>query len=129
MLDLGLRIKELREKNGWSQEELGRKVNKSKSTVSLYESDGMVPPGDTLIELASLFNVSLDYLVGIDKNEMVSIEKLTKKQKMLVHTLLVELQDTTKGKMGLSPRQIDILSSLMEEFAMKNTRKNFTYDH
>lgn len=121
MQDLGLKIKELREKNGWSQEELGRKVNKSKSTISLYESDGLYPPGDVLIELAFLFNVSLDYLVGIDKNEMVSIEKLTNRQKTLIHTLLIELQDPTKVKTGLSPRQMDILSSLMLEFATKNT--------
>ena len=122
MFDLGLRIKDLREKVRWSQEELGRKVNKSKSTISLYENDGLVPPGDTLIEMASLFNVSLDYLVGIDKNEMVSIDKLTEQQKTMVHTLIVELQDTTKSKTGLSPRQQDILCSLIKEFAEKNIR-------
>ena len=122
MFDLGLRIKDLREKVRWSQEDLGRKVNKSKSTISLYENDGLVPPGDTLIEMASLFNVSLDYLVGIDKNEMVSIDKLTELQKTMVHTLIVELQDTTKSKTGLSPRQQDILCSLIKEFAEKNIR-------
>ena len=122
MFDLGLRIKDLREKVRWSQEDLGRKVNKSKSTISLYENEGLVPPGDTLIEMASLFNVSLDYLVGIDKNEMVSIDKLTEQQKTMVHTLIVELQDTTKSKTGLSPRQQDILCSLIKEFAEKNIR-------
>ena len=122
MIDLGLRIKELREKVGWSQEDLGRKVNKSKSTISLYENGGLVPPGDTLIEMASLFNVSLDYLVGIDKNEMVSIDKLTEHQKAMIHTLIVELQDATKSKTGLSPRQQDILCSLIKKFADKNVR-------
>ena len=122
MFDLGIRSKDLREKVRWSQEDLGRKVNKSKSTISLYENDGLVPPGDTLIEMASLFNVSLDYLVGIDKNEMVSIDKLTEQQKTMVHTLIVELQDTTKSKTGLSPRQQDILCSLIKEFAEKNIR-------
>ena len=122
MIDLGLRIKELREKVGWSQEDLGRKVNKSKSTISLYENGGLVPPGDTLIEMASLFNVSLDYLVGIDKNEMVSIDKLTEHQKAMINTLIVELQDATKSKSGLSPRQQDILCSLIKEFADKNVR-------
>lgn len=91
MFDLGIRIKDLRDKHKWSQEELGRKINKSKSTISLYESNGKVPPGDTLIDLAALFNVSLDYLVGIDKNEMVSIDRLSDKQKTIVHTLLIEL--------------------------------------
>lgn len=122
MFDVGLRIKELREQHRWSQNDLARKINKSKSTVSLYESNGKVPPGDTLIDLAAIFNVSLDYLIGIDKNEMVSIDKLSERQKSVVHTLLVELQDTSKSRGGLTPRQQDILSALMLEFSLKNAR-------
>ena len=72
--------------------------------------------------MATLFNVSLDYLVGIDKNEMVSINHLSAKQKSLIHTLLVELRDPTKAPGGLSPRQQDILSIIMQEFANKNMR-------
>lgn len=121
-IEVGIKIRELREKSKWSQAELGRKINKSKSTISLYESGAKIPPGDVLIEMATLFNVSLDYLVGIDKNEMVSINHLSAKQKSLIHTLLVELRDPTKAPGGLSPRQQDILSIIMQEFANKNMR-------
>ena len=121
MFDLGLRIKELREEQHWTQEELGKKINKSKSMVSLYESNIKIPSGETLIDLAYLFNVSLDYLVGIDKKEMVSIEKLSERQKTLVHTLLIEFRDDSRRK-GLSPRQQDILSGLMTEFVEKSMK-------
>ena len=121
MFDLGLRIKELREEHHWTQEELGKKINKSKSMVSLYESNIKIPSGETLIDLAYLFNVSLDYLVGIDKKEMVSIEKLSERQKTLVHTLLIEFRDDSRRK-GLSPRQQDILSGLMTEFVEKSMK-------
>lgn len=90
--------------------------------ASLYESGAKIPPGDVLIEMATLFNISLDYLVGIDKNEMVSINHLSAQQKSLIHTLLVELRDPAKAQRGLSPRQQDILSTLMQEFANKNMR-------
>ena len=120
--DIGLRIRELREKHKWSQSELGRKINKSKSMISLYESNAKVPSGDVLVDIATLFNVSLDYLVGIDKNEMVSINHLSDRQKALIHTLLVEFHDTSKCRSGLSTRQLDILSTLMQDFAEKNMR-------
>ena len=71
--------------------------------------------------LADLFGCSLDYLVGIDKKEMVSIEKLSERQKTLVHTLLIEFRDDSRRK-GLSPRQQDILSGLMTEFVEKSMK-------
>lgn len=89
--------------------------------VSLYESNIKIPSGETLIDLAYLFNVSLDHLVGIDKKEMVSIEKLSERQKTLVHTLLIEFRDDSRRK-GLSPRQQDILSGLMTEFVEKSMK-------
>lgn len=121
MFDLGLRIKELREEHHWTQEELGKKVNKSKSMISLYEGNIKIPSGEVLIDLAYLFNVSLDYLVGIDKKEMVSVERLSNRQKTLIHTLLIEFRDSSRKK-GLSPRQQDILSTLMIEFTEKGMK-------
>ena len=66
-----------------SQEALGKKLNRSKSVVCGYENNLRVPPLDILVQIAVIFNVSLDYLVGIDKNEMVSIEGLTNGQKKM----------------------------------------------
>lgn len=120
MFDFGLRLRELRKQNGYSQEKLGEKIGKSKSVVSSYENNVKIPSVDVLTTLALLYNVSLDYLVGIDKNEMVSIESLDPKQRELVRTLLAELNHkSTPARGGLSPRQIEILSGLMQEFANK----------
>lgn len=119
MFDFGLRLRELREQHKLSQEDLGRKINRSKSVVSSYENNLKVPSVDILTSLAVLYNVSLDYLVGIDKNQMVSIEGLSEQQKNVIHTLLLEFKDKSSISDGLTLRQQDILNILMIEFSKR----------
>ena len=65
--------------NKMSQEELGRRVGRSKSVISSYENNIKIQPLDVLVEIALVFNVSLDYLVGIDKKEMISANGLSER--------------------------------------------------
>ncbi len=102
-----------------SQEELGRRVDRSKSVISSYENNLKVPPLSILVDMANIFNVSLDYLVGIDKEDMISVEKLTTTQRNLVQTIVFELKDPSKSYDGLSDRQQQILNGLMKEFSKK----------
>lgn len=95
--DFGHRLRILREAQRWTQEEVGNKINRSKGLISLYENNLSIPTGEILIELALLFNVSLDFLVGIEKNEMISVKGLTAAQKNLIYTLIFELKDNTSG--------------------------------
>jgi len=61
---LGTQLKELRLKMGWTQSQLGEKINVTKSSISGYENNTRSPDKDTLVKLANLFNVSTDYLLG-----------------------------------------------------------------
>ena len=107
MYDMGARLQALRKAKGWSQEALGRKVNKAKSVISGYESNLRTPPLDVLTSLAALY----------DKREMLPIEGLTDAQRSLVQTIVVELQSPNpRGARTLTPRQLDILNSLLYEF-------------
>ncbi len=117
MFDFGLRLKELRVQHKLSQEQLGRRVDRSKSVISSYENNLKMPSVDILKEFALIFNVSLDYLVGIDKNEMISVNGLTQQQKQLLSTLVFEFHDNTQRTAGLSERQQEILNILMKEFS------------
>lgn len=119
MFDFGLRIRELREQHKLSQEQLGKKVERSKSVISSYENNIKVPPLNVLTQMAVVFNVSLDYLVGIDKEEMVSVNGLSEAQKALVQTIVFELKDDCNSIDGLSERQQEILNGLMKEFSKK----------
>lgn len=58
-------LKELREKRGISQAQLARNLGKSQSTVAMWERGTNTPNYDTLVELATYFEVSVDYLCGV----------------------------------------------------------------
>ena len=92
MFDFGMRLQQLRMGRNLSQAALGKKLNRSKSVICAYENNLRIPPLEVLTDIAVFFNVSLDYLVGIDKEEMISIEGLTDEQKEIVHSLIFELR-------------------------------------
>ncbi|MDD5928087.1 MAG: helix-turn-helix transcriptional regulator [Firmicutes bacterium] len=92
MFDFGLRIRQLRERNKMSQEELGRRVGRSKSVISSYENNIKIQPLDVLVEIALVFNVSLDYLVGIDKKEMISANGLSERQRTVIENTVMVLR-------------------------------------
>lgn len=56
-------IKSLRQKKGWSQAELARRLHISPSAVGMYEQGRRVPSIDILVAMSEEFGVSLDYLV------------------------------------------------------------------
>lgn len=57
------RIKSLREENDITQEELARKLGKSKGIISLYEKEDRKPSLEILLKLAEIFNCSIDYIL------------------------------------------------------------------
>ncbi len=120
MFDFGQRIQQLRISHNMSQEDLGKKLHRSKSVVCGYENNVRIPPLDVLVNIAVIFNVSLDYLVGIDKNEMVSVDNLNDQQKKLIHSLITEIKSTSTNCPGLTSNQQEILNNIMVEFSRKH---------
>lgn len=113
MYDLGFRIKEIRTQRGMAQNELARRINKSKSAVCGYESEAQVPPLDVLVSIASVLNVSLDYLTGFEDNNAISLRNLTSQQKRIIHLLLDEFSNPTNTSPKLSQQQITVIQELI----------------
>lgn len=59
-----IRIAEQRKLLGLSQEELATKLNISQKSISKYERGDRRPSYEVLVAMASLFGVSVDYLLG-----------------------------------------------------------------
>lgn len=76
------RLKELREENGYSQKYVAESIKVAQSTYTLYEGGKREPGFETLCELSKIFNVSTDYLLGLDdvKNKE-SLNSLNEKYK------------------------------------------------
>src|SRR5690625_2415657 len=58
------RVRKLRIDRKMTQEELGKKINVSKVSVSGYETGNRTPDMDTLQKLSDVLDVSMDYLLG-----------------------------------------------------------------
>lgn len=57
-------LKELRKKNGKTQEEVAKDLNLSQQTYSNYENGTRLPNIDIIIDIANYYNISIDILVG-----------------------------------------------------------------
>ena len=62
-----MRLRELRNKSGLTQNDIASKLGVSGQTILNWENGIYEPKINQLIELADLFNVTVDYLIERDK--------------------------------------------------------------
>ena len=65
---VGERLINLRKDQGYTQKELSEKLFINYRTYSGYERNEIEASDDLKIQLAQFYNVSVDYLLGIDDN-------------------------------------------------------------
>lgn len=58
------RLREIREKMGWSQRRLAHEVGCSQQAILDYEKGRRTPAGDILVRMAVALGVSASYLLG-----------------------------------------------------------------
>lgn len=68
------RIRDLREDQDLTQDQLVKILKMHKTTYANYEQGKREPPFEFIIKLAKFYNVSIDYIAGITDNP----EKLIK---------------------------------------------------
>ncbi|MBN6206224.1 helix-turn-helix transcriptional regulator [Ralstonia pickettii] len=61
---LAKRLKNLREQHGYLQKYVADKLGVRSNTLSGYENGTRSPDPDMLVQLANLYNVTTDYLLG-----------------------------------------------------------------
>ena len=93
MLDLGQKVRRLRESRNWSQAELARKAGVTKSAISTYEVGIRTPSADVVCAFAKVFGVSADYLLGIAERRAVEVEGLSERDEALVRELVAALRE------------------------------------
>ena len=63
---LGKRLKELREESGLTQKQVAEKLGVNSVTYLHYEKAQREPPLALLADMAAVFAVSVDYLLGLE---------------------------------------------------------------
>lgn len=84
----GERVKELRTNQGWTQQELGNRLDVSKQSVSNWENGNIMPSIELLLRMANLFQVSTDYLLGNDSSLSIDITDLDTEQRAMVQRMI-----------------------------------------
>ncbi len=87
LLNLPDKLKKLRLSRGWSQGQLGNKLGVNVQRVSKYERGIISPPLNMVVNIASVFEVSLDYLLRNENN--LAVNKI-KNQELLKHIEEIE---------------------------------------
>lgn len=86
------RIKLLREKKELTQAGLAKLLGITRSSVNAWELGISVPSTQYLVELADIFKVSTDYLLGIGSSASISVSGLSDEDIQLVYALIAHLK-------------------------------------
>ncbi|WP_324825118.1 helix-turn-helix transcriptional regulator [Sinanaerobacter sp. ZZT-01] len=70
------RIKRLREEKGLTQSELGEILHVKDSAISKYESEKIPLTAETLRTLSKIFDVSIDYILGMETERHPQVTEL-----------------------------------------------------
>lgn len=81
-------IKTLREQARLTQSELARRLNVSRVSVNAWETGLSVPSAQNIVELAQIFRVSTDTILGIEREYTLDISDLTPEQRKLISELV-----------------------------------------
>ena len=92
-MEFGIKLKELRLNAGLTQQQLATQLGITKSVVSYYELQERYPSPEVLIKIASVFHVSTDYLIGIEKNYSLDTSGLNAKDIHLVSMMVEHLRN------------------------------------
>lgn len=93
-MEIGKKLKDARMKSGFTQETVAEKVNVSRQTISNWENEKSYPDIISVIELSSLYSISLDDLLKGDERMMEHLEESTnvvKSTRKLIGAILLNL--------------------------------------
>jgi len=116
---VGLKIREYRKKNGWTQKELGKKVGLKHNTIANYELGRNAPEQNMIFKISRALGVTVDDLFPTQEQRKNDLE----------HALMMVE--------GLEMQDINILNRILEKtLSLKGEDRerfldglNFTVDY
>ncbi len=86
--DFGVRLRQLREERGLSQNRLAQKLGVSKQTVYRYENNTQFPSLERTRQIAVILRTSMDYLAGLDNVYTIKFPGLSNEQRNALNLFL-----------------------------------------
>ena len=82
------KIKELRENAGYSQSQLAKKLDVTRSSVNAWEMGLSMPTTQYVVAISKLFHVSTDYLLGLETAKTLVLDGYSEIEIELIYNLI-----------------------------------------
>lgn len=108
-MDLGEKIKALREERGYMQSYVAVQLGIAPNTLSGYEKNNRKPNSDMIKKLAEFYGVTIDYLLGNESSSLDDLEEAFPEGVQVLRRASKELTPEAKKKM------IQLMKAFLEE--------------
>lgn len=98
------RLRELRQEKGLTQKEFAESISITASALSAYENNSVNPSLLIVKKIAEKYNVSIDWLCGIDVNKNASIKTLSD---LIRELLIIDFSNVFSVNYSRTPRNSD----------------------
>lgn len=110
-MDIGKRLKQLRDSNGLTQEDVGKLTGVTKATINRYETGEIDIKRTVAIKLAAVFNVSPAYIMGWTDNPQIDNKPGDAE---LEENIIMYHRDGKTVKKKMTKEQMKMLSSMID---------------
>ena len=117
-MKIGDRIKTLREAKGLQQLELCAILDIEQSTLANYESGRRIPNDEIKIKIANYFDVSLDYLLGRD-NQQVYNTPADIKRILSEQVVMFDGEAVTESNKAIIKQMLTAMNEVQRQKKMK----------
>lgn len=90
--ELSENIKKLRHQKNLTQTQLAQRLGVALSTVASYENQDRMPSIPMLIKLSYEFNVTIEYLLGVNKNKTIDVSDLSDEQILALNSVIEQFR-------------------------------------
>ena len=97
MHDFPNRLKDLRNKLGYTQTDLAKKLSLTRASVNAWEMGLSAPSTPFLVELSRLFHVTTDYLLGLDECVTIRTDGLSDREISVVMNTVEAFHETHRS--------------------------------
>lgn len=124
MLSFGERLRNARERAGYTQVSAAERINLNSKTISKYERDCTDPTPEIIAQLIRLYNVSADYIMGLS-SEMGHCPDSPVEDKPNIQERIDNLSQSSRAKMDEYLSMLETLDSLgNDNSAVADIQKN-----
>ena len=92
------RLRELRDRENISQNALANTLGITRASVNAWELGISAPNAQSLVMLSKYFNVSVDYLLGLNDSEYIDISDLNSTEKEMICSMVRYLSSLKENK-------------------------------